>query len=177
MDKNQAAAPGQSGQHEDNALKTLRQLHLDANRIKYPSLPEHARTAPKYSDKTANQLTKCIIAFIGFTGGQAERISNTGRHVDNRTQYTDVVGIKRTIGSVEWIKGTGDNGTADISATIKGRSVKIEVKIGRDRQSEAQKQYQERIEQAGGIYLIAKTFQSFYDWYNLNFQSDEQEQQ
>ena len=57
-------------------------------------------------------------------------------------------------------------GTADISATIGGRSVKIEVKVGRDRQSEAQRIYQQQVEAAGGIYYIATDFESFVKWYN-----------
>jgi hypothetical protein len=176
MDKYQASAPQQLGQSEVSAIEALRQLHLNASRQNFPSVPEHARTAPSYSDKTANSLTKCIISFINLTGGQAERISNTGRYVDNRKKYTDVLGNTRTIGSVQWIKGTGENGTADISAIINGRSVKIEVKVGRDRQSTEQKQYQQRIEKAGGIYVIAKDFQSFYLWYQMKFQSNEQRQ-
>jgi hypothetical protein len=39
------------------------------------------------------------------------------------------------------------------------------VKYGRDVQSDAQKQYQEMIEKAGGIYFIAKTFDDFVTWY------------
>jgi hypothetical protein len=65
---------------------------------------------------------------------------------------------------VTWTKGTSTAGSADISATIKGRSVKIEVKI-KDRQSEAQKRYQEHIEKAGGIYKIFRDFDSFVEWY------------
>jgi hypothetical protein len=44
--------------------------------------------------------------------------------------------------------------------------VKIEVKIGKDRQSEAQKRYQENIEKAGGIYYIAKNFDDFVEFFN-----------
>ena len=61
---------------------------------------------------------------------------------------------------------TGTKGSADISAIIQGRSVKIEVKFGKDRQSEVQKQYQESVESAGGIYYIAKDFDSFILFYN-----------
>jgi hypothetical protein len=56
-------------------------------------------------------------------------------------------------------------GSADIAATINGRSVKIEVKHGKDRQSEAQRRYQEAIERAGGLYVIATSFEQFYNWY------------
>ncbi len=80
---------------------------------------------------------------------------------DYRKKYrTDGVAI-----GGQWTKGTGTPGSADISATIKGRSVKIEVKYNKDRQSDAQKQYQEMIEKAGGVYIIAKTFDDFVIWY------------
>jgi len=121
-----------------------------------------------YTDKTANGLTKMIIDWINYNGGQAERINTTGRLIKAKT-YKDVMGITKTIGQDKWIKGTGTLGSADISATIQGKSVKIEVKIGRDKQSDVQKQYQEAIEKAGGIYYIAKDFDSFYDWYNETF--------
>ena len=154
------------------AIEQLKQLHLNYNSLKYPSVPDYARFKPKYTDKTANGLTKCIKDFIEFKGGQAERINNTGRQIDNRTSVTDVMGNVRTIGSVMWIKGTGKNGTADISATIQGRSVKIEVKIGRDKQSQTQKEYQQQVEKSGGLYFIAKDFESFLQWYNLKFNND-----
>lgn len=62
-----------------------------------------------------------------------------GRMVDDRKTYIDVIGRYKTIGSVKWVKGTSTAGTADISATIAGRSVKIEIKIGADRQSHSAK--------------------------------------
>ncbi|MCQ2271156.1 MAG: hypothetical protein MJZ52_08050, partial [Bacteroidales bacterium] len=89
--------------------------------------------------------------YIRLQGGQAERINTTGIPQDTRQQVTDVLGRTRTIGSVTWRTGGGTRGSADISATIRGRSVKIEVKIGRDHQSEAQRQYQAAIEAAGGL--------------------------
>jgi hypothetical protein len=57
-------------------------------------------------------------------------------------------------------------GTADISATIHGKSVKIEIKVGKDRQSEAQKRYQEQVERAGGVYIVIRDFDQFEAWYN-----------
>jgi hypothetical protein len=118
-----------------------------------------------YLDKTANALTYAIISWINLNGYQAERISTTGRYVDNSKIVTDVLGNRKKIGSGKYIKGTGTNGSADISATIKGKSIKIEVKIGKDKQSEAQIKYQQMIERAGGIYFIAKNFNDFYDFY------------
>ena len=149
------------------AIKILENMAFQAKQQKFKDQPYLVKR--KYSDRTANELTKSIIAYIKLMGGQAERINTTGRMLDTRKTYIDVVGFKRTIGSTQWIPGTSTKGSADISATINGRSVKIEVKIGRDKQSEAQIKYQTDIERAGGIYYIAKDFESFYRWYNEQF--------
>lgn len=147
------------------ALGELKDLYLLEHRVKYPSMPEYARFAPQYTDRTANGLTKCVIDFIRLTGGQAERINCTGRYIDKSQTYTDVVGHTRTIGTGQWLPSTGQKGTADISAVILGRAVKIEIKVGKDRQSEAQLEYQAAIENAGGIYLIVRSFEEFSLWY------------
>lgn len=152
------------------AIDKLKELALEKARIKYPNVPPYALTIHDYTDKTANGLTRCIIDWINFNDGQAERISNTGRFVVGVKIGMDVIGRKRAVGSNKWIKGTGTNGTADISAIIKGKngypiSWKIEVKIGKDRQSEAQQAYQLKIEQVGGVYSIVKDFDMFYAKY------------
>ena len=102
-------------------------------------------------------------------GGQCERVANQGKYVDQRQTYIDVLGHTKTIGRGKWIQGQGSKGSSDLHAVIRGRAVKIEVKIGRDKQSPDQKKYQEAIEASGGIYYIAKDFESFYKWYNLTF--------
>lgn len=128
-------------------------------------MPEYGRVTLKYSDKTANGLTRCIIDFIRLTGGQAERVNCTGRVIDRREIYTDVLGHRRIVGSLAFIKTSGQRGTADISATVKGRSIKIEVKVGRDKQRPEQVEYQRQIEASGGLYVIAKDFEQFFIWY------------
>ena len=127
-------------------------------------MPPEYIVRTKYTDKTANSLTKAIVKWINLNGYQAERISTSGRWVDNSKVVTDVLGNQKKIGSGKYIKGSGTKGSADISATIKGRSIKIEVKM-KDKQSEAQVEYQKAIERAGGIYFIAKDFDSFYEFY------------
>jgi len=52
--------------------------------------------------------------------------------------------------------------------------VKIEIKFGADRQSEAQRQYARDIEAAGGIYFVCKDFTSFVEWYSAKFGRAEQ---
>ena len=126
---------------------------------RHPSFPEAYFVKKKWDDKTANGLTKAITSFIQFNGYQAERINTMGVARENKRTDGKVIGVT-------WTKGTTTAGSADISATIRGRSVKIEVKVGKDRQSEAQKRYQESIERAGGVYLIARDFDSFVEWFD-----------
>lgn len=133
----------------------------------HPLTGEHyVRTCTKRRKQSkANDITKAIIKFLRLSGHQAERINTMGRTIDNRKTVYDCLGHARQIGSTKYIPTTGTKGSADISATIQGRSVKIEVKAGRDRQSDAQKQYQADIERAGGVYIIAHSFDEFYEWY------------
>ena len=149
-------------------LKVLKALMEDEQRRKHPNFPPQCLPSIKVSDNSANSLTKCIVNFLNLSGCQAERISTTGRWIDESFTYTNIMGQTRKAGSGRYIKGSGTKGSADISAIINGKSVKIEVKYGKDRQSDDQKKYQENIERAGGVYIIAKDFQSFYDWY-INF--------
>lgn len=134
-------------------------------RKQYPTFPEFALPPPKYTDTTANTLTKCIKDFLNYTGHQAERISSGGRTIDNRKMTTDGIGRNVQVGSTKYIPGTSTNGTADVSAVIFRLPVKIEVKIGKDKQSKDQIKYQENVERAGGIYWIAKDFDGFIEDY------------
>jgi hypothetical protein len=137
----------------------LEALKLANDIERHPSFPEAYFVKKKWDDKTANGLTKAITSFIQFNGFQAERINTMGVARENKRTDGKVIGVT-------WTKGTSTAGSADISATIRGRSVKIEVKVGKDRQSDAQKRYQESIERAGGVYMIARDFDSFVEWFD-----------
>ena len=163
-----SAKPPKPRYAKPQAVRELEELADIENVKKHPQFAKYAPKA-KYRDDTSNGLTRCIIDFIRLNGGQAERINTTGVPIDRRRQVTDVLGHSRTIGNIEWRTGGGTVGSADISATIRGRSVKIEVKIGKDKQSEAQRQYQQQVEQAGGIYYIARNFTDFHSWYQRTF--------
>ena len=146
-------------------LQLLKALELESMKRKYPNTNESYLGLSKWNDNSANSLTQCVIAYITFMGGQAERISSQG-------QYRE--GAKIPVGTGElahtrqlpgkWTPGQSTKGTADISSTIRGRSVKIEIKQ-KDQQSEVQKQYQASIERAGGVYIIVRTFDEFVVWY------------
>ena len=99
----------------------------------------------------------------------SRRVSVTGRMIDQRKTFVDVLGHTRQMGSVKWIPPSMQRGSADLSATLAphGRALKVEVKVGRDRQRDEQKTYQAQIEATGGIYLIVRDFDEFYAWYCL----------
>ena len=146
--------------------KTLmHELKLQRYAITHPNYPPDYIPKTMYKDSTANGLTKAICDYINYHGYQAERINTMGTAREKKTTAGKVIGVT-------WTKGTSTAGSADISATIKGRSVKIEVKIGKDRQSDAQKRYQENIEKAGGTYIIANDFDSFVEWYEKFIQNN-----
>lgn len=143
------------------SIKKLAAAVFDEDVAKHPNIPIYAIPRPKFDDRTANGLTKCIIAYIQTKGGQAERINTTGTPIVERGENGRRL--------VSWRYGNTTKGSADISATIKGLSVKIEVKIGRDRQSSHQRKYQQEVERAGGLYYIARNFADFVKWYEEKF--------
>ncbi len=143
----------------------IQALEWDHLKAKHPLVPEHCLAKTAWSDKTANGLTKMILSFIQMSGYQAERINTMGTYRAAK-KYTNMDGVTRTVGKGSWTRSGSTPGSADISATIKGRSVKIEVKIGRDSQSQLQKAYQQAVENAGGTYIIAKDFDQFIEWYD-----------
>lgn len=153
--------------------KILNELYLNFQRQKYPNVPKHC-LSQKYTktDNSTNGLTSCIIDFLLFNGHEAERINTMGRYIDNSKIVENVLGQKIKVGSGQYIPTTGVKGRADITAKIKISSmpypiaVEIEVKFGKDRMSDAQKKYQERMQNVGTPYLIATNFDEFLEWYN-----------
>ena len=146
-------------------LKDLSELKWH-NDCKGTKMPHDYVPKDKFTDKTANSLTKAIVTYINLIGGQAERISSMGRVIDGRKVVTNTLGQTGIIGSQTYIRGTSTNGTADISAIYKGKSLKIEVKIGKDKQSEVQKIYEANVNRAGGFYILAKDWNGFIESFN-----------
>lgn len=154
-------------QPEDKAaLNELKRLALESIRTTHPNVPYPESFVHKYIPNTANGLQYCIIDWLEFDGQQGEPIKVKGTMVDNTKVVTDVLGSRRIVGSVDWTKSTMTKGSADISATIEGRSIKIEIKINTDRQSQNQKEYQQSIERAKGVYVIIKTLGGWAEWYS-----------
>lgn len=107
----------------------------------------------RFKDTTANELESSIVAFIELTGGAVFPI--------------DTMGVLR---NGRWTKSGMKKGTPDI---LSGKPkminnigfcqlVGVEIKIGRDKQSEDQKKIESHIVRSRGIYIIAKDWNGFY---------------
>ena len=152
---------------ENKAL--LKALELEILKDKSTMNPRYLQDLlTDWNDNSANSLTKSIEFYINANGFQAERINTMGVYREGKKIQ---VGENTRQLKGKWTPSTSTKGSADISATIRGRSVKIEVKYGKDKQSEVQKRYQESIELAGGTYFIARNFDEFIIFYN-NFLAD-----
>ena len=151
-------------------LDTLKHLLLEESKRKYPSVPDHARKVNTFDTmKPEKREKKRIETFLNASGWYASIIENRGQLVDNRKTVTDVLGGQKVIGSVHFIGSGMRKGLADIKAIIKGVPVDIELKRryakGKDRMSSFQIDELERINRAGGKYIIVESFEHFFDWY------------
>ena len=126
----------------------LKQMELDEFKRKYPNVPSHAIPTSKAKKSPANQLTADIVKWITLKGGWATRINIISRKVNGL-----------------FVPSTTETGTPDIIGCLNGKFFSVEVKIGKDRQSEEQKNVQNKIERAKGFYFIAKDFDQFMKHY------------
>lgn len=140
-------------------LKDLVNQKLAEDRQKYPSMPEYGLPKALYTDKTANGLAKAIKAFCDLHGVMCSRTGSEGRYRPGKN-VVDVVGRTRLMKGT-WLPGN-NVGQGDLQIVLKGKIYSIEIKIGKDRQSEVQKDFQEKLERAGGTYVIVKTWEEFY---------------
>lgn len=149
---------------------------------KYPSFVgrEYCLPQAKFSDKNTKGLTKCVVQFLIANNHLANEQHTTGTMIDKRQTITDCIGRQRQIGSIQWGNSRDEVGRADILAKIripyKDRFIlvawEIEIKFGKDRQSQKQKDYQNKIEGLDGRYDIIHTFDDFillYDDFIKNF--------
>ncbi|HUZ58681.1 MAG TPA: hypothetical protein VMU83_07860 [Hanamia sp.] len=140
--------------------KLLKRMKLDSIKEKAPGFFElsggYDMIVKPYRDNTANDLTKAVIDFINFSGGDANRINCQGQ-------------VRKINGGMIWTRGSTRKGVADIHAIFKGLHISIEIKIGNDKQSDAQVKESERVRGAGGLYFIAKNMESFLEWWQEQF--------
>lgn len=106
---------------------------------------------------TSNGLTTYIINYLTWLGCRATRINAMGRLVDKAEKQPSGV----ILTTKKYLPSTTRKGAADISSTIKGKSVMWEVKTGKDKPSEAQLLEQRRERRAGGEYFFVHSVNEF----------------
>ena len=127
------------------------------------NLPAHAvprrKPGDAFTDKTAIGLEKLIVCFT--------RWQREANGVPVLAAKINVVGTYRP--GVGFTVTNATKGVSDIWMTYFGRSICVEVKVGKDRPSEWQKKFEERQKMAGGEYRIVKSWDEFYQlWLSLN---------
>lgn len=127
------------------------------------TVPAHARPFKTFSQGSANDLTKAVLAYFEMKGIKAWRQASEGRYIPEVKQ-TNVIGQTITTRKGKFIpRSKGAKGSGDITVTLPplGRRLEIEIKYGKDRQSPDQKQFQAEIEAMGALYMIVKTWEGF----------------
>ena len=140
------------------------QAHEQDFRLKYPQAyasGHYFKAKPPPAGK-ANGLTQMIVNFLMWSGHRATRIAASGRIIKEGKRQPSGISLQTN----KWIPGPTRKGAADISATIHGRAVMIEIKVGRDRPSEYQLREQALERNAGGQYEFISTFEQFIEWYD-----------
>mgnify|MGYP000125447878 CR=1 FL=1 len=140
------------------------QAHENYFKEQYPNAYRNGHYSPPKMPVVAkaNGLTTFIINYLTWQGFRATRINVSGRLIDGveKTASGAVLTTKK------WMRSTTRRGTADLSCTINGRSVMIEIKVGRDRPSEHQLLEQQRERKAGGIYEFCGSPEVFFEIYD-----------
>lgn len=114
--------------------------------------PRKRSTGPK--PESANLLTRRIVAYVRANGGFATRLASTG------TYRAD---LKKFVSSQQLA------GLPDVLACVNGQFVGIEVKVGRDTLSDAQKQTHKALSDAGAWIYTCRSFDAFETWFTVNF--------
>lgn len=131
-------------------------------RERYAHLPlEQQLAAEKYfsggkkkKQSPANSLTDAIITYCSSLGCATARINVMGI-------FDQTIGKYRTSGSTKGVEDIDITMPVYVSTMKIGVKVAVEVKIGRDAQSEDQVFRQSKLTQTGAHYIIAKTFDTF----------------
>jgi len=125
--------------------------HLQWFKVEYPSaFTSGFYVSPVYPQVAkSNGLTQFIVKFLTWSGHRATRVNVSGRMVKGK-----------------YIPSSTRKGSADISATVRGKSVMIEIKVGKDKPRPEQLREQELERKAGGCYEFISTPEQFLELYD-----------
>jgi len=130
-------------------LKGLSLLHQQEQRIKHPNFPVNYFPKRTYKDSSANELGNCILEAISFCGGFGSKVYAGGLYDEKLKKYRP--------SSVR-------SGFPDLVFCFRGMFIGIEVKQ-KDSQSTEQKQVEQEITQAYGLYKVVRTYDDFSKWF------------
>ena len=136
---------------KSDSIRELERLHYERKRLKYPDNPYLINR--QFSDKSANDLTRAIVAWLELHGHFAGRVNVTGTYNHKLQKY---------------IYSGSCKGMSDVTSVINGRHVSVEIKYGKDRMRPDQLKVKQEIEKAGGIYLVVKSFDDFLEQMKRN---------
>lgn len=112
---------------------------------------------------TSNGLTNAICKYMEWTGGIGNRISVSGRLVEQDVN----IGGGRTMAVKKFITSSTIKGSADITVQFaNGKIAFVEIKVGSDKPREAQLKMQARVRKANGIYEFIHSMVEFYELYD-----------
>ena len=131
-----------------NKPDSVKQLEIEYFEHKYrnSTIPVQCRFKRSFRDDTANGLAGCIEVWCKVHSAFYQRQNSQGQY-DSRLKI--------------WRKSGTTKGIADVQVTYKGKTFNLEIKVGKDRQSEVQKEVERKIKAAGGHYAIINCFDDF----------------
>ncbi|WP_020607694.1 VRR-NUC domain-containing protein [Spirosoma spitsbergense] len=104
--------------------------------------------------ETANELTRRIVKHVQDTGHFATRLQSTGTYRED---------LKKFVPSQQRA------GLPDVFAIVDGQAVFVEVKAGKDRLSDTQRETIKTLLRAGAFVFVAHSFQEFDKWFTAQF--------
>lgn len=127
---------------------SVKQLEIEYFEYKYrnSTIPVQCQFKRSFRDDTANGLAGCIEAWAKIHGAFYQRQNSQGQY-DSRLKI--------------WRKSGTTKGIADVQVTFQGKTFNLEIKVGKDRQSEVQKEVERKIKAAGGHYAIIHCYDDF----------------
>jgi len=112
----------------------------------------------------SNALTDAVINYVRLNGGAARRVNTQGTYVEAKYNERGV----QLKGTGAYRKSGMKRGFEDVSCIIPphGKYLAVEVKIGADKLRDEQIERKAEVEKCGGLYFVAKDFDSFKLFYD-----------
>lgn len=160
--------------------KIFRDRYIEANRqyverefpAFYSAKGWFKPTYPKV--ETANGMKELVVKYLTWMGHFSNRTNNMGtprvKKVPKYNIFTEQV--EEIVTGVDWTTSHSKKGMQDIDCNLKhskhpfGIPWKIEIKVGRDKSSTAQKRFAPKVKKSGAIYSVIRTDAEFFNQYD-----------